>query len=73
VTWQNVGQKNRKRFPTTATPPAIRTKYPLATHILAAGLRRIIAMKKAVPVQGFNSAAAGAALLLKRKSRVFNP
>jgi hypothetical protein len=35
-------------------------------------LNRIVATKDAVPVQGFNFPAAGAALLFERKSRVFN-
>jgi hypothetical protein len=72
VTRQNVGQDDGKRLPATAAPPAIGTKYPLAPNGLAAGLRRIIATKKAVPVQRFNLVAAGAALLFERKSRVFS-
>jgi hypothetical protein len=44
----------------------------VASNYLAAGLRGIIATKNAVPVQRFNLAAAGAALLFERKSRVFS-
>lgn len=72
VTRQNIRQKDGKSAPATATPPAIGTKHPLATNTLAAGLCRIVAAKNTVPVQGFNFPAAGAALLLERKSRVFN-
>jgi hypothetical protein len=52
--------------------PAIGTKHPLAPDGLAVGLGRIVAVKKAVPVQGFILSAAGAALLFEGKSRVFN-
>jgi hypothetical protein len=72
VTRQNVGQHNGKSPPATAAPPAIGTKYPPAPDTLAIGLRRIVATKNAVPVQRFNLAAAGAALLFERKSRAFN-
>jgi len=44
----------------------------VASNYLAAGLRGIIATKNAVPVQRFNLAAAGAALLFERKSLVFS-
>jgi len=67
VTRQNVRQHKGKCPTTTAALPAIGTKYPLASNHLAAGLRGIIATKKAVPVQGFNFPAAGAALLFERK------
>jgi hypothetical protein len=72
VTRQNLGQDNGKCFPASATLPAIGTKHPPATNALAAGLNWIVAAKQAVPVQGFNFSAAGAALLFERKSRVFN-
>jgi hypothetical protein len=47
---------------------AIGTKHPLAPEELAVGLSRIVAAKKAVPVQRFNLAAAGTALRLQGKS-----
>jgi len=72
VTRQNLGQDNGKCFPASATLPAIGTKHSLTTNGLAADLNRIVAAKGAVPVQGFNFPAAGAALLFKRKSRAFN-
>jgi hypothetical protein len=72
MTWKNLSQDEGKRFPAAAALPAIGTKHPLATNRLAAGLRRIVAAKKAVPVQGFNFPAAGAALLFEQKSRAFN-
>jgi hypothetical protein len=43
-------------------------KHPLAAHRLAAGLSRIVASQKAVPVQRFTSLAARASLLFERKS-----
>jgi hypothetical protein len=72
MTWQNLGQDKGKRFPAATTLPAIGTKHPLTANGLAAGLSWIVAAKNAVPVQGFDLAAAGAALLFERKSRVFN-
>jgi hypothetical protein len=72
VTRQNVCQHEGKGFSAAASPPAIGTKHPLASDGLAAGLGRIVAVKKAVPVQGFILSAAGAALLFEGKSRVFN-
>ena len=72
MTRQNLGQEKGKRFPAATTLPAIGTKHPLTTNRLAAGLSRIVAAKNAVPVQGFNFPAAGAALLFERKSRKFN-
>jgi len=50
VTWQYVSQHEEKCPPTTAAPPAIGTKHPLATDNLAAGFDRIVAVQKAVPV-----------------------
>lgn len=72
MTRQNVGQDKGKCFPTAATLPAIGTKNSLTTNRLPAGLNRIVAAQDAVPVQGFSLAAAGTALLLEGKSRVFN-
>lgn len=72
VTRQNVGQDDGKSPATTAALTAIRTKHPLAADALAAGLRRIVAPKNAVPVQRFNFCAAGAALLFEGKSRACN-
>jgi hypothetical protein len=72
VTRQNLGQHQGKGFSTAATLPAIGTKHALTTSQLTAGLGGIVAAQKTVPVQGFSLAAAGAALLLEGKSRVFN-
>lgn len=69
---QNVCQHEGKGFAAAALLPTIGTKHPLAPDGLAAGLGRIVAVQQAVPVQGFNLAAAGAALLLEQKSRVLN-
>ena len=65
VPWQNVRQHKRKGFAATIPLPAIGTKHALATNHLATGLGWIIAPKKAVPIQRFNLAAAGAALLFE--------
>jgi hypothetical protein len=43
VPWQNISQDNGKSPSTTAAPPAIGTKYPLAPNTLAAGFGRIVA------------------------------
>lgn len=72
MTRQDLGQDNGKCFPATTTLPAIGTKHPLTANGLAAGLSRIVAAKKAVPVQGFNFPAAGAVLLFEQKSCGFN-
>ena len=72
MTRQNLGQEKGKGFAAATTLPAIGTKYPLTTNGLAADLNGIVAAKKAVPVQGFNFPAAGAALLLEGKSCVCN-
>lgn len=72
MAWQNVRQHEGKSFAAAATLPAIGTKHPPAANRLTADLNRIVAAKNAVPVQGFTLAAAGAALLFERKSRVFN-
>jgi hypothetical protein len=72
VPWQNLSQDNGKSPSTTAAPSAVGTKHPPTTDHLAAGLRRIVASQNTVPVQRFNLAAAGAALLFERKSRAFN-
>jgi hypothetical protein len=72
VTRQNVREHNGKCFATAATLPAIGTKHPLATDNLAAGLNRIIAAKNTVPVQRFDFAAAGTALLFEGKSESFS-
>jgi len=72
VTRQNVRQHEGKCFAAAAALPATGTIHPLSTGRLFADLNRIIAAKDAVPVQGFNLSAAGAALLFERKSRVFN-
>jgi hypothetical protein len=65
VARQYIGQDKGKGPATTAAPPAIGAKHPLASDGPPAGLRRIVAAKDAVPVQGFNFSAAGAALLLE--------
>jgi hypothetical protein len=70
VTRQSLSQNKRKSFSATATPPSVGTKHPLAPDGLATGLNRIIAAKDAVPVQGLDFPAAGAALLFERKSWV---
>ena len=72
MAWQNVRQHKGKRLATTAALSAIGAEHPLASDRLAAGLGRVIAAKNTVPVQGFDLAAAGAALLFKRKSSDFN-
>ena len=72
VARQNVSQHEGKSFAAAATLPAIGAKYPPATNGSSVGLNRIVATQDAVPVQGFNLSAAGAALLFERKSRVFN-
>ena len=72
MTWQNIGQDNGKRFPTSAAPTAIGTKNPLTAERPAARPQGIIADGTTVPVQGFNFSAAGAALLFEQKSRVAN-
>jgi hypothetical protein len=72
MTRQNVSQHEGKCFAAAATLPATGTIHPLATGRLAADLNRIVAAQDAVPVQGFNFPAAGAALLFKRKNRVVN-
>jgi hypothetical protein len=72
VTRQNIRQHKRKRLATTAALPAIGTIHPLAPDSLAAGFGRIIAAKKAVPVQRLDFSAAGTALLFEGKSVSFN-
>jgi hypothetical protein len=73
VARQNIGQENRKRFPTTAALSAIRTKDPLASSEAAAIVfGGIVAVEDAVPVQRFILAAAWTALLFERKSSAFS-
>lgn len=68
VARQNLGQHQGKCFPAATALPTIGTKHPLTTGQLTAGLNRIVAAKKTVPVQGFSPATAGTALLLEGKS-----
>jgi len=68
VPWQHCRQKQGERVPATAALAAVGTEDPLAPDRLAGGRGRIVAVKQAVPVQGFGVTAAGTALLLKRKS-----
>jgi hypothetical protein len=69
VARQNIGQKNREGFTTTAAPAAIGTKDPLASRPEGAVVfGRIVAVEKAVPIQCFILAAAWTALLLEGKS-----
>jgi len=65
---KNLGQENRKGLAASAPPPAIRTKHPLPPLGLLAVLIQILPVKKAVAVQRLRTTAAGAALLLERKS-----
>lgn len=64
---QHVGQHEGKGPSATAALAAVGTKHPLAPQGLAAGVGRIVAAQKAVPVQRLSLSAAGAALLLERK------
>jgi hypothetical protein len=72
VTWQNVSQDEGKSPPATAAATAIGAKHPPPPDGLATGLSGVVAPENAVPIQCFNSSAAGAALLLEGKSCVFN-
>jgi hypothetical protein len=72
VTRQNPGQHQGKCFSTATPLPAIGTKHPLTPDGLAAGLGRIIAAKNTVPIQRFDLAAAGTALLFEGKSASFS-
>jgi len=72
VARQNLGQTKGKRASTTAALPTIGTKDPLAAPHLAIGSYRVIAMKKAVPVQRADSFAVRARPLLEQKSCVFS-
>ena len=68
VTRQHLRQQERKSFPTTAPPPAIGTKHPLAPHPLRPGPGGIIAAQETVPVQRLDALAAWTALRLEGKS-----
>lgn len=68
VTRQHLRQQEREGFSTTAPPPAIGTKHPLAPQRLRPGLGGIIAVQETVPVQRLNTLAAWTALLLEGKS-----
>jgi hypothetical protein len=68
VPWQHCRQKQGERVPATAALAAVGAEDPLAPDRLAGGVGRIVAVKQAVPVQGFGETAAGTALLLERKS-----
>lgn len=69
---QHLSEHQREGAPATAPLAAIRTEHPLATDGAAVGLVRIVAVKETVPVQRFDLAAAGTALLFERKSASFN-
>ena len=70
--WQDLGQENAKGAPATAALAAIGTKHPLAPHGLPGAIVRIVPVEQTVAVQRLRAAAAGAALLLERKSRAFS-
>lgn len=72
VPWENVRQQEGKGLAAAAALPAMGAKYPLAANHLAAALSWIIAVKKTVPIQRLDLAAAGTALLFERKSRASN-
>jgi hypothetical protein len=72
VAWQNIGDKKGEGLATAAALAPIGTKYPLPAKPFPGAIRRIVPEKKTVAVQRLRATAAGAALLLERKSRSFN-
>ena len=65
---EDVRQENGKGFPTAATLTAIGTKYPLSPYTFFGAVRRVVAIKNAVPVQSLAPLAVRARQLLERKS-----
>lgn len=72
VPWQHVRQHQGEGAPATAALAPIGTEDPLAPDGAPVGFIGIVAAQDAVPVQGFDLAAAGTALLLEGKSVSFN-
>lgn len=68
VMWQHVSQENGKGLSTAAAPSAIGTKHALSARPLLGAIKRIIAVKNAVPVQSPALLAVRARQLLERKS-----
>lgn len=72
VARQHAGKENCKGAPATAASTAIGAESALAARTLFVGAGGIVAQQAAVAIQRATLAAVGAALLLERKSSVFN-
>ena len=68
VTRQRVRQENGKGLPATAALSAIGTEHPLSAHAFFGAIKRVVAVKKTVPVQSLAPLAVRARQLLERKS-----